>query len=320
MLLSNYITQSLLTNKYFLRIVAIACSNHSLVTALGYAVINDKIGRGKFIVRRIRVGEPVQRNLCSYGGGPWRVYARKLLTIRAVTYNIGGRHSGFRADRVTAVLQALDADVVCLQEVAGESADNTQAHALASRLRMNCVFAPAHAPHPVGNAMLCRWPLHSVHRIPLPRAPSSSTHARKQHRVALAAVVSPFRHRPHFDFWCLCTQLSAYSSKDQASGACTKPLACLRDFVQHPTRKDMPALLLADLNAAPGGKSLGFLDRNWNVYSQYDTCFTTSKQKLDHILDRSRGRWVAGKQWVVPNAVSVSGHLPLVSEFHVVPE
>ena len=296
----------------------LAHSKHTRITTPGCAVINDKIGLGKFIVRGIRVGAPVHTRLSSYNGGPWRVYVRKLMSIRAVTYNIGGGKSGFSVDRIAAALKSINADVVCLQEVSGENIYKTQAHALASCLRMNCVFASTHQSPIFGNAILSRWPIHSTHQIPLPRGSSS----RDKHRAALAVIVSPFRHRPGYDFWCLCTQLGAYNNKDQASGACTKPLKYIRDFVQHPTRKTMPALLLADLNATPGGASLNFLEKNWNVYSQYDTCFTTvtPNEKLDHILDRSRGRWVAGRQWVAPSALSSSGHVPLVGEFHVIPE
>ena len=299
-------------------------SKHGIMTISGCTVINDKIGCGKFIVRRIHVGSPVKSALSKYAGGPWRVYVRKLMSIRVVTYNIGGGNSSFSIDRITAALKTINADLVCLQEVSGESVYKTQAHTLASRLRMNCVFGSTQRSAVFGNAILSRWPLHSMHPIQLPRGSSS----RDKHRAALAVMVSPFQHRPRYDFWCVCTQLGAFNSKDQASGACTKPLQCIRDFVQHPTRKDMPALLLADLNAIPGGATLGFLEKNWNVYSQYDTCFTTlkqnvlttSKEKLDHILDRSRDRWVAGKQWVEPNALSDSGHIPLIGEFHIIPE
>lgn len=85
--------------------------------------------------------------------------------LRIATYNIHrcrGLDGRTRPDRIAAVLRAVDADVVALQEVIGPGAQGGgHAEALGAALGMGWVMAPARQlrGHQFGNAVLSRFPI-----------------------------------------------------------------------------------------------------------------------------------------------------------------
>jgi endonuclease/exonuclease/phosphatase family metal-dependent hydrolase len=86
-------------------------------------------------------------------------------TLRVATYNIHrcrGLDGRTRPDRIAAVLRAIDADVVALQEVIG-AGPTTGGHAeeIGAALGMGWVMAPARhlRGHQFGNAVLSRLPI-----------------------------------------------------------------------------------------------------------------------------------------------------------------
>ena len=85
--------------------------------------------------------------------------------LRVVTYNIHrcrGIDRRTRPDRVAAVLSAVDADVVALQEVIGSGPrGNSQIEEIGAALGMGWVMAPARQlrGHQFGNAVLSRLPI-----------------------------------------------------------------------------------------------------------------------------------------------------------------
>ena len=86
-------------------------------------------------------------------------------TLRIATYNIHrcrGLDGRTRPERIAAVLRAIDADVVALQEVVGAGPrGGGQIEELGALLAMGWVMAPARhlRGHLFGNAVLSRWPI-----------------------------------------------------------------------------------------------------------------------------------------------------------------
>jgi endonuclease/exonuclease/phosphatase family metal-dependent hydrolase len=86
-------------------------------------------------------------------------------TLRIATYNIHrcrGLDGRTRPERIAAVLRAIDADVVALQEVVGAGARGAgHAETLGAALGMGSVMATARLwrGHPFGNAVLSRFPI-----------------------------------------------------------------------------------------------------------------------------------------------------------------
>ena len=86
-------------------------------------------------------------------------------TLRIATYNIHrcrGLDGRTRPERIAAVLQAVDADVIALQEVVGAGPrGGGHAEELGAALGMGWVLAPARQlrGHQFGNAVLSRFPI-----------------------------------------------------------------------------------------------------------------------------------------------------------------
>ena len=94
-------------------------------------------------------------------------------TVRIVTYNVHrcrGLDGRTRPERIAAVLGAVDADIVALQEVVGAGPHGGgQAEAIGAALAMGWVMAPARERrgHQFGNVVLSRFPIthHLEHDI-----------------------------------------------------------------------------------------------------------------------------------------------------------
>jgi endonuclease/exonuclease/phosphatase family metal-dependent hydrolase len=93
--------------------------------------------------------------------------------LRIVTYNIHrcrGIDGRTRPDRIAAILRAVDADIVALQEVVGSGPHGGgHAEAIGAALGMGWVLAAARQlrGHPFGNAVLSRFPIthHLTHDL-----------------------------------------------------------------------------------------------------------------------------------------------------------
>lgn len=87
------------------------------------------------------------------------------LRLRVATYNIHrcqGLDRRVRPDRIAAVLQAIGADIVALQEVVGAGPGGRgQAEALGAQLGLGWVMAPTrrYRQHLYGNVILSRYPI-----------------------------------------------------------------------------------------------------------------------------------------------------------------
>ena len=275
--------------------------------------------------------------------------------LRVVTYNIAGNHASYDTQKLTQVLVGLKVDLVFLQEVSDKKCDPfpTQAHALASALRMNCVFGQPAEGRVFGNAILSVYPLHSATEILLPhgslyRDDGSRMPGQKERRLALAGVVSPIREDPSFDFLCIATHFGLYNTLastpppevGNAEGEkkeavkktlpeCAAPVEEIRKFVNHPSRKEMPCLLGGDLNAKPSSATLQLFDRNWNLHEELHNNVPTrgdpdaedvlAGSKIDYILDRSRGKYKMEfqKSLTFQESLKASDHRPLLAEWRM---
>src|SRR5712664_3429999 len=85
--------------------------------------------------------------------------------MRIVTYNIHkarGMDGRVSIKRIAEVLEALDADIIALQEISSAyDPQQGQVEALASTLGLTSVFGRTrhHFGRPYGNALLSRWPI-----------------------------------------------------------------------------------------------------------------------------------------------------------------
>ncbi len=89
------------------------------------------------------------------------------MIFTVASYNIHkgcGLDRRVKLDRIAAVLEEIDADLVGLQEVL-----HPQADALAERLGMHVAMGPTHdrTAVPYGNAVLTRFPIHRSHTFDL---------------------------------------------------------------------------------------------------------------------------------------------------------
>jgi endonuclease/exonuclease/phosphatase family metal-dependent hydrolase len=248
--------------------------------------------------------------------------------IRTVSYNIAGNHSSFDIDKIISVLENINADVICLQEVGGTSISNTHAHVIANQLRMFCVFEQAHqSRYPFGNAILSRFPMTHCTRIELPRGSlhrddGSRMPGQNETRVAVSVQVCPFQEHPQFDFVCICTHLGIYNSADRVTGgSAIEPFDRIRAHIK--PNDHLPALLIGDFNIRYDSQhtesGLQAVDRNWNIYGSEPTA---GNKKIDYICDRGRGKWTMGEQYVVSDEVTgrASDHRPLCATWSVNPD
>jgi len=95
------------------------------------------------------------------------------MDVRIATYNIHrsrGLDRRTRPDRIAAVLAAIDADVIALQEVVGAGVSGAgHAEEIGAALGMGWVMAPTreHRHHQYGNVVLSRFPMRDHHQIDL---------------------------------------------------------------------------------------------------------------------------------------------------------
>ncbi|MGY1642418.1 endonuclease/exonuclease/phosphatase family protein [Geodermatophilus sp. SYSU D00703] len=254
---------------------------------------------------------------------------RSPIRLRLATFNthhaVGddGRHD---LARLAKVIAAVDADVVCLQEVdrhfSDRSEDVDQAVLLSQALDMELAWGPAidqprgdekTMRRQYGNALLSRRPIRSsaVHRLPGDGEPRSALRA----RVALGGGA----------LWVTTTHLSTHPAEQRAAQA--KTLAGLHTDPQE------PAVLVGDFNAEPDAPELAVLrerfadawelardrdDRAGWKFWQHDEGHThparSPHKRIDHVWV-TPGIAVAAAR--VLDGAGASDHLPLVVDLEM---
>lgn len=231
------------------------------------------------------------------------------MRLRVATFNIAhGRGRGGVVDvrRTAETLAALDADVVCLQEVDRHFSERSgwadQAGDLADALGMTAMYGaalrrpaadPGRPPREYGNAILSRRLMHGHRVVPLPGRPRSEPRS---------MVVAELSGGPHV----ACVHLQHNSAAARAE----QIAVVLRAL---PT--NAPLVLAGDLNATPDAPELAML--NARLLDCWPSCepgrgasFPSRfpLRRIDYVLVSADLRPVRAS--VVPT--SASDHRPVV--------
>ena len=167
--------------------------------------------------------------------------------LSVATWNLGWRFGGWEArqEPIALTLEAIDADIVCLQETWGDSASGeNQAAQLATRLGLHHVAGETASHNAVSfmNAVLTRWPIVDSGNIVLPNAA-----AKPGHRRALHVVLDSPRGQLHV----VTTHLD-HRFDGSATRAAQLSVICehIASIDRNPST-DFPVLLCGDFNAVP---------------------------------------------------------------------
>ena len=171
---------------------------------------------------------------------------------RVVTLNIWNRQGPWaqRLPLIRAGLQALDADVIGLQEVLGFPGVPTQAHEIAAGLGWNVHYAPAWnigGGLTFGNAIVTKHPMTDLASLKLPSPEGLDTRT-----VAFARVELPHGPMPVF-----VTHLTYQLHLGQAR---CQQVRALADHVKELAPVDgPPPVVMGDFNAEPDSDEMRFL-------------------------------------------------------------
>ena len=242
---------------------------------------------------------------CTSPSGLDETRAAKAITV--ATYNIKhglGMDGAIDLERVARVLEALDADVIALQEIdqnASRSGDVDQADWLGRRLGMSSRFG-SFMPFQGGRyglALLTRFPIesHSVWRLTDGNEP----------RVALAVTLRPDDGAPftvvvvHFD-WVDDDGFRFTQAEETIEG--------LRSL-------DTPWVVIGDFNDTPGSRTIdAFLTEGRNVAKTAgaESTFPSDRPviEIDFIITGPGDAWSTAGSTVIPETVA-SDHRPVIA-------
>jgi endonuclease/exonuclease/phosphatase family metal-dependent hydrolase len=238
--------------------------------------------------------------------------------LRVATFNI---HHGVGMDglldleRVAAVIDAVDADVVGLQEVdrhlGKRSAFVDQAVWLADRLELDFVYGanidaeprtPGAPRRQYGTAILSRHPIREWRNTLLPRPEGG------EQRGLLEAVIDLDGVRVR----AFNTQLQNRSQLERLA-----QVAAIRTIVAQPTDPTDPVVLVGDLNAMPGSPEIAAMTEDladaWASAGDgdgYTYDAETPHGRIDYVL--TSPDVVARAAAVIPS--DASDHLPVVAD------
>lgn len=177
-------------------------------------------------------------------------------TARVVTWNLWwhfGDEPERRVPAIAATLAALDADVVCLQEVYGDDTGLDDAAALAALLGGTLVRSEPRfwRGRSFGNAVVSRWPVlrHGERRLP-------GADGAPGHRTAVWAVLDA----PCGELPVISTHLAYRFDESALRATQAAAVAALADELRGDDPGERPPVLLCgDLNAVPDSDELRLL-------------------------------------------------------------
>jgi endonuclease/exonuclease/phosphatase family metal-dependent hydrolase len=230
-------------------------------------------------------------------------------TVRVLAYNIHhgeGMDSVVDLERIAALIQSVDPDLVALQEidsVTERTGQVDQAAELGRLTGLEPVFG-SFMPYQggaYGMAVLSRWPVEEAVNLRLPEGEEPRSSVR-------VTVVSPETGRRirlvgvHF-----------YRTEEER-------LAQARSLDEQLAADATPTILAGDFNSTPGSAVMAQLAEGWRVLPKGEDRLTYSSfdpvREIDFILVRPRDRWELIAQDVMDEPVA-SDHRPVFAELVV---
>ena len=250
------------------------------------------------------------------------------MALRVMTWNLWWRFGPWRERQgaIAAVVAAVDADVLLLQEVWGEGGTSS-AHLLAEATGGHVAISDDTGPDGgVGfhNAIVSRWPLADVDSRPLPGPDGEPGHR----RVLAASVASPWGPWPvvttHLDY-----RFDQSATRVRQAGVLLDVVATRRG---DPDR-DLPVVVGGDLNAVPDSDEIRMLTgrsatpveglvlsdcwelagdgdgATWRADNPYQEASAWPNRRLDYLFVS----WPRPKPVGNPTAVRLAGERPVGS-------
>jgi endonuclease/exonuclease/phosphatase family metal-dependent hydrolase len=238
--------------------------------------------------------------------------------VRLLSYNIhkgfGGADRRYRLERIIAVIEEENPDLICLQEVTRHALmtrEHDQPKMLAEYFNADVHLFQMNVHYKkggYGNLLLSRWPLHSKHQVSL-------QHERRKPRGAQLAVIETPEGLLHLAHWHL--GLGEEERHWQ-----------VRHLLAHPLFREsahLPTLIAGDYNDWRNTLAEGpFAEHDFRQATTPPARFRTFPSFLTVMsLDKAfcRGGIVVRHARVVRTALTrrASDHLPLVLDFHLKP-
>ena len=230
-------------------------------------------------------------------------------TLRVLAYNIHhaeGMDEVVDVERVAALIESLDPDLVALQEI---DSVTTRTGAVDQAAELGRLTGLAHIfgsfmPYDGGSygmAVLSRWPIEGSRNLRLPDG--------DEPRTALSATVVSPRTGQRVRF----VGIHFYRSEDERLAQATR----LEAYFESDT---IPTILAGDFNSTPGSNVMKLLHKSWAVVDKGNDRLTFSSfdpvREIDFVLFRPQDRFAVLNQWLVDEPVA-SDHRPVFVEFEI---
>jgi endonuclease/exonuclease/phosphatase family metal-dependent hydrolase len=229
--------------------------------------------------------------------------------VKVLCYNIHhGRGADDKVDieRIAKVIQAVDPDLVALQEV-DSGVNRSQQINEPEKLGELCKLTPVFGNNirydggDYGNAILSRWPVagHTNHKL-------QSYYPNEQRGLLEVQVTLPeergslFFYATHYDY-------RGNSPERLPSAVTTNEILA--------TKNGLPAILAGDLNEPPDANAVKELAKSWKRTNSGELpTYPADKptKQIDHILVSPPGRWRVIETRVLDDAAA-SDHRAIVS-------
>lgn len=234
--------------------------------------------------------------------------------IRVLCYNI---HHGEGTDgvidltRIAAIINAVEPDVVALQEVDDKTVRTQrvdQTTELGRLTNRTSAFGKNidHEGGGYGNAILSKWPMKIHDNLALPSLHIEEGRARREQRGVLIAKLE----LPNGGTFVLAaTHLDARPGDEERFESAR---AINKYFGSQFPR--VPALLVGDLNSTRNSRVLEELRREWHIVGDVDTPTVPSvkpRRQIDFVLYRPAKQWRVIESQVLTESVA-SDHRPLL--------